>query len=74
MLLPNFGGQIWYILVSNTTTLHMHHAILKISLPSLHGYDVKMPSIELFIVFNHKLRRLHEFVANEFIHPHNVFV
>ena len=30
--------------ISNTTTLHMHHAILKIYLPSLHDYDVKMPN------------------------------
>ena len=26
-----------------TTILHVHHAFLHISLPSLHGYDVKMP-------------------------------
>ena len=26
-----------------TTTLHVHHAFLYISLPSLHYYDVKMP-------------------------------
>ena len=26
-----------------TTTLHVHHAFLAISLPSLHYYDVKMP-------------------------------
>ena len=30
--------------ISNTTTLHMYHAILKIYLPSLHDYDVKMPN------------------------------
>ena len=30
-------------LLSKTTTLHVHHAILYISLPSLHDYDVKMP-------------------------------
>ena len=27
-----------------TTTLHVHHAFLYISLPSLHDYDVKMPN------------------------------
>ena len=27
-----------------TTTLHVHHAFLFISLPSLHGFDVKMPN------------------------------
>ena len=29
--------------IGKTTTLHVHHAFLYISLPSLHGYDVKMP-------------------------------
>ena len=29
-------------LISKTTILHMHHAFLYISLPSLHDYDVKM--------------------------------
>ena len=28
-------------LKSKTTTLHVHHAFLYISLPSLHDYDVK---------------------------------
>ena len=28
-------------LISKTTTLHVHHAFLYISLPSLHDYDVK---------------------------------
>ena len=27
--------------MSKTTTLHVHHAFLYISLPSLHNYDVK---------------------------------
>ena len=27
-----------------TTTLHVHHAFLYISLPSLYDYDVKMPN------------------------------
>ena len=31
-------------LVSKTTTLHVHHAFLYISLPSLHDYKVKMPN------------------------------
>jgi len=30
-------------LISKTTVLHLHHAFLYISLPSLHDYDVKMP-------------------------------
>ena len=30
-------------LISKTTILHVHHAFLYISLPSLHDYDVKMP-------------------------------
>ena len=30
-------------LISKTTTLHVHHDFLYISLPFLHYYDVKMP-------------------------------
>ena len=30
-------------LISKTTTLHVHHAFLYTSLPSLHDYDVKWP-------------------------------
>ena len=28
-------------LMSKTITLHVHHAVLYVSLPSLHNYDVK---------------------------------
>ena len=31
-------------LTTETTTLHMHHVFLYISLPSPHDYDVKMPN------------------------------
>ena len=31
-------------LLSKTTNLHVHHAFLYISLPSLDDYDVKMPN------------------------------
>ena len=31
-------------LLSKTTTLHVHHAFLYISLLSLHDYNVKMPN------------------------------
>ena len=31
-------------LLRKTTTLHVHHAFLYISLPSLDDYDVKMPN------------------------------
>ena len=31
-------------LISKTTILHVHHAFLYISLPSLHDYDAKMPN------------------------------
>jgi len=31
-------------LISKTTILHVHHAILYIFLPSLHDYDLKMPN------------------------------
>ena len=35
-------------LLSKTTSLHVHHAILYISLPLLHDYDVKMPSFTFY--------------------------
>ena len=31
-------------LLRKTTTLHVHHSFLYISLPFLHDYDVKMPN------------------------------
>ena len=31
-------------LISKTTALHVHHAFLYISLPSLHDYNVKLPN------------------------------
>ena len=31
-----------------TTTLHVHYAILYISSPSLHNYDVKMPNCTFY--------------------------
>ena len=39
----NENGKKAIGLISKTTTLHVHHAFLYISLPSLHDYDVKMP-------------------------------
>ena len=35
-------------LLRKTTTLHVHHAFLYISLPSLHDYDVKMPNCKFY--------------------------
>ena len=35
-------------LITKTTILHVHHAFLYISLPSLHDYDVKMPNFTLY--------------------------
>ena len=35
-------------LLRKTTTLHVHHAFLYISLPSLHDYDVKMPNYKFY--------------------------
>ena len=34
--------------ISKTTTLHVHHTFLYISLPFLHDYDVKMPSFMFY--------------------------
>ena len=33
-----------FLLVDKTTNLHVHHAILYISLPSLHPCDMKLPN------------------------------
>ena len=35
-------------LISKTTILHVYHAFLYISLPSLHDYDVKMPNFPMY--------------------------
>ena len=35
-------------LLRKTTTLHVYHAFLYISLPSLHDYDVKMPNCKFY--------------------------
>ena len=35
-------------LLSKTTSLHVHHTFLYISLPLLHNYDVKMPSFTFY--------------------------
>ena len=35
-------------LLRKTTTLHVHHSFLYISLPSLHEYDVKMPNCKFY--------------------------
>ena len=34
--------------ISKTTTLHVHHACLYISLPVLHDYDVNMPKFSSY--------------------------
>ena len=34
--------------MSKTKTLHVHHAFLYISLPSLHDYNVKMPNCSFY--------------------------
>ena len=43
-------------LISKTTILHMHHAFLYISLPSLHDYDVKMPISHFMVNINKEWR------------------
>ena len=35
-------------LISKTTSLHVYHAFLCISLPLLHDYDVKMPNFTFY--------------------------
>ena len=36
-------------LITKTTILHVYHAFLYISLPSLQDYDVKMPNLTFYI-------------------------
>ena len=35
-------------LITKTTILHVHHALLYIPLPSLHDYDLKMPNFTVY--------------------------
>ena len=42
------GRQKSSSLNGKTTTLHVHHAFLYISLPSLHDYDGKMPNFTFY--------------------------
>ena len=45
-------------LISKTTTLHVHHALLYISLPFVHDYGVKMPNFVFYGMENvNKQRR-----------------
>ena len=45
----NVNGKKAIGLISKTTTLHVHHFFLYISLPALHDYDVKMPILSRFV-------------------------
>ena len=40
--------NIYLGLISKTTTLHVHHAFLCISLSALHHHDVKMPNFAFY--------------------------
>ena len=42
------GNENTIGLMSKTTSLHVHHAFLYISLPSLHDFDVKVPSFTFY--------------------------
>ena len=48
--------------MSKTTTLHVHHAFLYISLQSLHNYDVKWPD------FKFTRERERELQGDKFFH------
>ena len=45
-------------LISKTTTLHVYHTFLYISLPFLHDYDVKMPISRFMENVNKRLSEL----------------
>ena len=47
--------------ISKTTTLHVHHAFLSISLPSLHDYHVKLLNFTFYGGRKHKTTLLPEF-------------
>ena len=56
-------------LISKTTTLHVHCAFCKFSFPSLHGYDVKLPTGN----FSERISRFKENVNtwdNDFLFLH----
>ena len=42
-------------LISKTTTSHVHHAFLNISLPSLHDYNVKNAEFQVGLRREHKI-------------------
>ena len=44
----NENAKIAMGLLSKTTTFHVRHAFLYISLPSLHDYHMKMPDFTLY--------------------------
>ena len=41
-------------MITETTTLHVHHSLLCISSPSLHDYNVKVPNFTLCGGSEHK--------------------
>ena len=45
----NDNGKKVMGLDSETTTLHVHHAFLYISLPSLHDYNVKVTNFHVLL-------------------------
>ena len=47
-------------LITKKTILHVHHAFLHISLPSLHDYNVKMP---YFTIHRLKYKRRRNFLS-----------
>ena len=44
----NENGKKAIGLLSQTTTLHVHHAFLYISLLSMHDYNLKMPDFTFY--------------------------
>ena len=44
----NENGKKAIGLISKTTTLHVHHTCLYITLPSLHHYDAIMPNFTFY--------------------------
>jgi len=60
----NVNGKKAIGLISKTTTLHVHHTFLYISLPALHDYDGKMPILSRFVEDVNVRQRLSFFPLN----------
>ena len=59
-------GKRQWVYISKTRTLHVHHAFLYVSHPSLHDCDVKLPNFThpLYNIAEHNARNFRQHLAN----------